>query len=73
VGVLNDRLTAKENWEFKASFDHLPYFEENKETKITSLNTLTSALSTQLADQVITIEEYKQQLINYGFYKDEAD
>jgi uncharacterized protein YozE (UPF0346 family) len=54
--------TENESWQIVGRFDHLPVLQEDKNENANTLNTLTNALSTQLADGVITTDEYKEQI-----------
>jgi phage portal protein BeeE len=57
--------TSEQNYVIAGDYWHLPLFQENEEQKANTLNTLTNTLSTQLADGVITVDEYKEQLNDF--------
>ena len=53
-------------WELKASFDHLPVFQENVKERSQSLNTLTMALNRAFTDGAITIQQYQDELKKFA-------
>lgn len=59
--------TDQEQWFFTVDFSHLPIFSENLLDKANTFNVLVSALNRALGDNAITVDEYRQQLIDYGF------
>jgi len=49
-----------------ADYLHLPIFQEDLKARGESLTQMVNALSKALADQAITIEQYKEELIKFG-------
>ena len=58
--------TEGQSWEIISTFEHLPIFGDNLKEKAMALNQLTTGLSKALADQAITIDQYKAELTKYG-------
>ena len=67
INNLNDKFnTENESYQIIGTFDHLPIFKKDQKEQATRITLLTNALSRQLADGVITTEEYKQILLDNG-------
>lgn len=53
----------------KASYSHLPIFQEDLKMRADALNSMVTALSKLLQDGAITIQEYQSELTKFGIKK----
>jgi phage portal protein BeeE len=65
-GITKGKLT---NSKIVANFDHLPCFQNDLKAQADRLSSIVTACSKALADNAITIEQYKAMLLNYGIIK----
>jgi len=61
--------TDKKPYHIVGTFDHLPIFQKDRKDQTAVLTMTVTALSRALADQVITIDEYKIELQKLGFFE----
>jgi hypothetical protein len=67
IGALNSQFgTENESWVIVGSFTHLNVFKENMKEQGDAINRMATGLSRALADQVINIEEYRDELRRMG-------
>jgi hypothetical protein len=67
VGALNSFFeTENESWHIVATFDHLPFLQEDKKAKIETIDKAVTALSKAYQDGAITLEQYQSELEYYG-------
>jgi len=63
IAAINKKFdTGNKPYVIVGDYWHLPVFKENMQETANTLQTLTNSLSTQLADGVITVDEYKEKL-----------
>lgn len=63
---VNPDGTRDESMSIVCDYTHLPIFQEDLKQRGESLQTVTNALSAQLQDRAITIEEYQDELRRFG-------
>ena len=62
VFALNQSITKNLPYKIIGTFDHLPIFQDDLKEHSQVVSTMTSALSTALADGGITIEQYQEEI-----------
>jgi hypothetical protein len=65
-GVSSEFLPVGGPTSVVAEYFYLPIFQEDLKARGESLTQMTNALSKALADQAITIDQYKEELIKFG-------
>jgi hypothetical protein len=67
IGGINQYLgTEQYEWELQMDYSHLPVFQENKSEKADAVNKAVKALDIAYQSGIITREEYKAELQNFG-------
>jgi hypothetical protein len=67
IGALNSQFeTENESWSIVGSFTHLNVFKENMKDQGDAINRMATGLSRALADNAISINEYRDELRRMG-------
>jgi len=67
IDALNQSIGAEgKSWEISGTFNHLPIFAEDLNTRAMTLNTMIDALDKLLLNNMITTEQYKKELEKFG-------
>ncbi len=69
LGALSKQFFPEQETRLRPDYSHLPCFQEDIKFRADALNVIIQALSKALLDQVITIEEYREELVKYGIKK----
>lgn len=68
IEALNKKFqTESKPYHITGTFDHLPIFQENRKEEVTVFAMSVTALSNALRDGVITIDEYREELVKRSF------